>query len=334
MTNPQASLPLTVGETSRAVDMARRVLRIEAEALLALEQRLNGDFTRAVDLILHARGRVIVSGIGKSGHVGRKIAATMASTGTPAYFVHAAEAIHGDLGMITRDDIVIAISNSGENDELLTIVPLVKRQGGRLIAITGNEQSSLAKEADVHLDARVKEEACPLTLAPTASTTAALALGDALAVALLDARGFGADDFARSHPGGSLGRKLLTHVRDVMRPAGAVPVVDENTSAIVALLAVSKGGLGMTAVRDDAGRISGIFTDGDLRRALEKRSDLTDVRVADVMTRNPKSITPDRLAVEAVEMMEQLRINQLLVLDQGQLTGALNMHDLFQAKVI
>lgn len=334
MTNPQASLPLTVGETSRAVDMARRVLRIEAEALLALEQRLNGDFTRAVDLILHARGRVIVSGIGKSGHVGRKIAATMASTGTPAYFVHAAEAIHGDLGMITRDDIVIAISNSGENDELLTIVPLVKRQGGRLIAITGNEQSSLAKEADVHLDARVKEEACPLNLAPTASTTAALALGDALAVALLDARGFGADDFARSHPGGSLGRKLLTHVRDVMRPAGAVPVVDENTSAIVALLAVSKGGLGMTAVRDDAGRISGIFTDGDLRRALEKRSDLTDVRVADVMTRNPKSITPDRLAVEAVEMMEQLRINQLLVLDQGQLTGALNMHDLFQAKVI
>jgi len=314
--------------------MARRVLRIEAEALLALEQRLNGEFTRAVELILQCRGRVIVSGIGKSGHVGRKIAATMASTGTPAYFVHAAEAIHGDLGMITRDDIVIAISNSGENDELLTIVPLVKRQGGKLIAITGNEKSSLAKEADVHLDAWVKEEACPLNLAPTASTTAALALGDALAVALLDARGFGADDFARSHPGGSLGRKLLTHVRDVMRAADAVPVVGEDTSAIEALLVVSKGGLGMTAVRDGQGRISGIFTDGDLRRALEKRGNLTDVRVADVMTRNPKSITPERLAVEAVEMMEQLRINQLLVLDKGQLAGALNMHDLFQAKVI
>jgi len=314
--------------------MARRVLRIEAEALLALEQRLNGEFTHAVELILQCRGRVIVSGIGKSGHVGRKIAATMASTGTPAYFVHAAEAIHGDLGMITRDDIVIAISNSGENDELLTIVPLVKRQGGKLIAITGNEQSSLAKEADVHLDAWVKEEACPLNLAPTASTTAALALGDALAVALLDARGFGADDFARSHPGGSLGRKLLTHVRDVMRPADTVPVVSEDTSAIEALLAVSKGGLGMTAVRDGAGQISGIFTDGDLRRALERLGNLTNVHVADVMTRNPKTISPERLAVEAVEMMEQLRINQLLVLDQGQLAGALNMHDLFQAKVI
>jgi len=334
MSNPQASLPLSVDETGRAVEMARRVLRIEAEALLALEQRLNGEFTHAVELILQCRGRVIVSGIGKSGHVGRKIAATMASTGTPAYFVHAAEAIHGDLGMITRDDIVIAISNSGENDELLTIVPLVKRQGGKLIAITGNEQSSLAKEADVHLDAWVKEEACPLNLAPTASTTAALALGDALAVALLDARGFGADDFARSHPGGSLGRKLLTHVRDVMRPADTVPVVSEDTSAIEALLAVSKGGLGMTAVRDGAGQISGIFTDGDLRRALERLGNLTNVHVADVMTRNPKTISPERLAVEAVEMMEQLRINQLLVLDQGQLAGALNMHDLFQAKVI
>ena len=315
--------------------MARRVLVIEAEAVTALADRLGDDFRRAIDLILTSHGRVIVSGIGKSGHVARKIAATMASTGTPAYFVHAAEAVHGDLGMITHEDVVIAISNSGENDELLTIVPLIKRQGGRLIAITGNAASSLAQEADVHLDARVREEACPLNLAPTASTTAAMALGDALAVALLDARGFGTEDFARSHPGGALGRRLLTHVADVMRPADQVPVITDTTPVVEALLAVSRGGLGMTAVRSADGALAGIFTDGDLRRAMEKHGDLRGVPVAQAMTRNPRTIEPQRLAVEAVEMMERHRINQLLVVDAaGQLVGALNMHDLFRAKVV
>jgi arabinose-5-phosphate isomerase len=237
--------------------------------------------------------------------------------------------------MITRDDVVIAISNSGENDELLTIVPLIKRQGGRLIAITGNAASSLAQDADVHLDARVREEACSLNLAPTASTTAALALGDALAVALLDARGFGTEDFARSHPGGALGRKLLTHVSDVMRGSEQVPCVDEQTPVVDALLTVSRGGLGMTAVRNAGGALTGIFTDGDLRRAMEKRGDLRSVAVGEVMTAGPRTIEPQRLAVEAVEMMERHRITQLLVVDSsGALVGALNMHDLFRAKVV
>jgi arabinose-5-phosphate isomerase len=317
------------------LSMARRVLRIEAEAVGALAGRLGGEFEQAVELILACRGRVIVSGIGKSGHIARKIAATMASTGTPAFFVHAAEAVHGDLGMITRDDVLIALSNSGENDELLTIVPLVKRQGGRLIAITGNPQSSLAREADVHLDAHVDEEACPLNLAPTASTTVALALGDALAVAALDARGFGAEDFARSHPGGALGRKLLTHVRDVMRPAADVPAVGENTPIPAALLAMTRGGMGMVVVRDDSGKLAGLFTDGDLRRAMEKLGDLRSLEVGSLATRTPRTINADRLAVEAVEMMERHKINQLLVLDnEGGLAGALNMHDLFRAKVV
>jgi arabinose-5-phosphate isomerase len=319
----------------RAVAMARRVLAIEADAVTLLAARLDGAFADAVALILASHGRVIVSGIGKSGHIARKIAATMASTGTPAYFVHAAEAVHGDLGMITRDDVLIALSNSGENDELLTIVPLVKRQGGKLIAVTGNPASSLAREADIHLDAGVGEEACPLNLAPTASTTAALALGDALAVALLDARGFGAEDFARSHPGGALGRKLLTHVRDVMRPADQVPVVSPATAVPDALLAISRGSLGMTAVTDAAGTLAGIFTDGDLRRALEKLGDLRQIAVGDIMTHCPRTIGPDRLAVEAVEMMERHKVNQLLVTGPaGQLLGALNMHDLFRAKVL
>ncbi len=315
--------------------MARRVLRIEAEAVAALAEKLDGQFSRAIELILSCHGRVIVSGVGKSGHIARKIAATMASTGTPAYFVHAAEAVHGDLGMITREDVVIAISNSGESDELLTIVPLIKRQGGRLIAITGNNDSSLAREADVHLDARVREEACPLNLAPTASTTAALALGDALAVTLLDARGFGAEDFARSHPGGTLGRRLLTHVRDVMRSSAEVPAVTESTLLPDTLRAMSQGGLGMAVVCGADGRLAGVFTDGDLRRAMEKQGDLRIVTVAQVMTRNPRTIAPERLAVEAVEMMEQYKINQLLVTgEDGKLIGALNMHDLFRAKVI
>jgi arabinose-5-phosphate isomerase len=299
----------------------------------ALARRLGREFHAAVSLILQSRGRVVVSGIGKSGHIARKLAATFASTGTPAYFVHAAEAVHGDLGMITRDDVLIAISNSGENDELLTIVPLVKRLGGKLIAITGNETSSLAQEADIHLDARVEQEACPLNLAPTASTTAALALGDALAVALLDARGFGAEDFARSHPGGALGRKLLTHVGDVMQ--ADVPTLDENASVSVALAAMTRGGMGMAVVLDAAGRITGIFTDGDLRRAMERLGDLRTIPVNQVMTRKPRTIGSRRLAVEAVEMMETGKINQLLVTDDGGvLCGALNMHDLFRAKVV
>ena len=320
---------------SHTLDLARRVLAIEAAAVLKIADRLGDSFAQAVALVLACRGRVIVSGIGKSGHIGRKIAATMASTGTPAYFVHAAEAVHGDLGMITREDVLIALSNSGENDELLTIVPLVKRQGGRLIAITGNTESTLAREADIHLDARVDEEACPLNLAPTASTTAALALGDALAVALLDARGFGAEDFARSHPGGSLGRKLLTHVSDVMQPVNRVALVSAATAVPAALTAISRGGLGMAAVLDADGTLTGIFTDGDLRRALEKLGDLRMVAVGAIMTRNPRTIGPERLAVEAVEIMERYKINQLLVTDAAsQLVGALNMHDLFRAKVV
>ncbi len=313
--------------------MGRQVLEIEAAAVAALARRLGDAFRAAVQLILDSRGRVVVSGIGKSGHIARKLAATFASTGTPAYFVHAAEAVHGDLGMITRDDVLIAISNSGENDELLTIVPLVKRLGGKLIAITGNESSSLAHEADIHLDARVDQEACPLNLAPTASTTAALALGDALAVALLDARGFGADDFARSHPGGALGRKLLTHVADVMNTT--LPTLPESAMVPVALATMTQGGMGMVVVLDAAGKVSGISTDGDLRRAMERLGDLRTTPVSAVMTRQPQRIGARRLAVEAVEMMEARRINQLLVTDENdELCGALNMHDLFRAKVV
>ncbi|MDD5177164.1 MAG: KpsF/GutQ family sugar-phosphate isomerase [Sterolibacterium sp.] len=325
----------TPGLPPRPIEMARRVLKIEADAVATLGERLDNNFLRAVEMILGCHGRVIVCGIGKSGHICRKIAATLASTGTPAYFVHAAEAVHGDLGMIAREDVLIALSNSGENDELLTIVPLVKRQGGRLIAITGNPASALAQEADVHLDAGVKEEACPLNLAPTASTTAALALGDALAVALLDARGFGAEDFARSHPGGILGRRLLTHVGDVMRPALKVPTVRETTTIPEALIAMSSGNMGMIAVIDGSGVLSGIFTDGDLRRAMQKHGDLRSTPVGRVMTRQPRTIAPGRLAVEAVQVMEENKITQLLVIDdQGSLCGALNMHDLFRAKVV
>lgn len=314
---------------------ARRVLAIEATAVAALADRLDTNFPRAVELILAAQGRVIVTGIGKTGHIGRKLAATLASTGTPAYFVHAAEAAHGDLGMITSADVVIALSHSGSSSELLTIVPLVKRQGARLIAMTGHPDSPLAREADVHLDAGVSEEACPLNLAPTASTTAALALGDALAVVLLDARGFGEADFARSHPGGALGRRLLTHVRDVMRSGPALPRVSPEASVSDALLVMSRGGMGMAIIADAADRPAGIFTDGDLRRALAGTDDIRHTPLTDLMTRHPRSIDPDALAAEAAALMEHHRINQLLVVDtDGTLVGALNMHDLMQAKVI
>ena len=317
------------------LDLARRVLEIEADAVRALADRLGDAFTQAVGLILASRGRVIVSGVGKSGHIGRKFAATLASTGTPAYFVHAAEAAHGDLGMITADDVLIALSYSGSGEELLKIVPLIKRQGARLIALTGNPDSPLAREADVHLDGAVREEACPLNLAPTASTTAALALTDALAVALLDARGFGADDFARSHPGGALGRRLLTHVSDVMRSGAAVPRVAEGALLADALMEMTRAGMGMTAIVGDDGRIVGIYTDGDLRRSLASGCDFGTARVADVMSRGPRTIAPEALAVQAAEMMERLRISQLLVADPaGRLVGALNHHDLMLAKVI
>ena len=329
-----ASTKSSVSDTE-LLAMGRRVLRIEADAVAALAERLGDDFVRAVRLILDHTGRVIVCGIGKSGHIGRKLAATFASTGTPAYFVHAAEAAHGDLGMITAADVVVALSNSGASEELLTIVPLVKRQGARLIAITGNPASPLAREADVHLDAAVAEEACPLNLAPTASTTAALALGDALAVALLDARGFSPDDFARSHPGGSLGRRLLTHVRDVMRPADQVPLIAEQAPLSEALLAMTKGGLGMTAIGHRDQPVKGIFTDGDLRRTLARAIDIRTLTIGEVMTPSPRGIAAEALAVEAAEMMERLRISQLLVLDaNGHLLGALNTHDLMLAKVI
>ena len=319
----------------RALALGRQTLAIEAQAVSALQQRIDGEFARAVAIVLESHGRMIVSGMGKSGHVARKIAATLASTGTPAYFVHPAEASHGDLGMITRDDVLLALSNSGESEELLRILPAVKRQGGRIIAMTGNPASTLAREADIHLDAGVAQEACPLNLAPTASTTAALALGDALAVALLDARGFGADDFARSHPGGSLGRRLLTHVRDVMRDVQAVAAVTPDTPISDAIVAMSRSGLGLVAIVDAEGRAQGIFTDGDLRRAFEKRIDLLHGDIGSVMHPAPHTIGPDRLAVEAVEMMERLRINALLVVESdGKLAGALNMHDLFTAKVI
>jgi arabinose-5-phosphate isomerase len=324
-----------IAPSETALDLAKRVLAVEAEAIQSLAARLGETFLDAVELLLNCKGRVVVSGIGKSGHIARKIASTMSSTGTPAYFVHPAEASHGDIGMITRDDVLIALSNSGESEELLTIVPLLKRQGARLIAITGNANSSLAREADVHLDASVEKEACPLNLAPTASTTAALALGDALAVALLDAKGFGADDFARSHPGGALGRRLLTRVRDVMRVGDDVPSVPVSAGFSEAMLEMSQKRMGMTAILDAAGRVSGIFTDGDLRRTLARADDIKAARIADIMTRNPRTIGPDKLAAEAVQIMEERKVNQLLVVSgDGTLIGALNMHDLFRTKVI
>ena len=322
-------------DSGQALASGRRVLEIEARAVRELADRLDANFVRAAQIVLACKGRVVVSGIGKSGHIARKIASTLASTGTPAFFVHPAEASHGDLGMVTRDDVMIALSNSGESGELLVIVPLIKRLGGKLIAMTGNPDSTLAREADVHLDAKVAEEACSLGLAPTASTTAALALGDALAVTLLEARGFGKEDFARSHPGGSLGRRLLTHVHDVMRSGKAIPSVPQGASFSEAILEISRKGMGMTAVIGDSGRVVGIFTDGDLRRTLEKGGDLRAMSVAELMTANPRFVRPDQLAAEAADLMEQHKISQLLVVDANQhLVGALNTHDLMRAKVI
>jgi arabinose-5-phosphate isomerase len=317
------------------IDLAREVLLTEARAVEALAQRLDDSFPLAVDLILQCRGRVVVSGMGKSGHIGRKIASTLASTGTPAFFMHPGEASHGDLGMITAQDVVLALSNSGESDELLAIIPLLKRLGAKLVSMTGNPKSTLAKEADIHLDASVSHEACPLGLAPTASTTAALALGDALALALLDARGFSEEDFARAHPGGALGRQLLLHVSDVMRSGDGIPKVPQGAYLSAALLEMSHKGLGMTAIVDAHGKPIGIFTDGDLRRAFENGVDVASTTIEQVMHSNPRTILPSRLAAEAVELMDTHKINGLLVVDEhGTLVGALNMHDLLKAKVV
>ena len=317
------------------VEIARRVLTIEADAVRGLIERLDDCFLAAVDLVDQRKGRVVVSGMGKSGHIARKIASTLASTGTPAYFVHPAEASHGDLGMIEAGDVFIAISYSGASEELLQIVPLVKRRGAKLIALTGKPDSALAREADVHLDAGVAQEACPHNLAPTASTTAALALGDALAVALLEKRGFSADDFARSHPRGQLPRQALVHVADVMRGGDDVPRVKSGASAMQAVAEMTRGRIGMTAVVDEADHVRGVFTDGDLRRSLEKGVDLARSRIDAVMTAGARTIRPEALAVEAVQVMERHKVNQLLVIDEhGCLVGALNMHDLFRAKVI
>ena len=319
----------------QALQLARETLDIEAEALMDLKSRLDERFSQAVLMMLNVQGRVVVTGMGKSGHIGSKIAATLASTGTPAMFVHPGEASHGDLGMIKAVDVVLAISNSGESDELVSILPVLKRLGVPLIAMTGGMNSALAQHADVVLDSSVSTEACPLNLAPTASTTAQLALGDALAVALLDARGFKAEDFARSHPGGSLGRRLLTHVSDVMRKDDQVPRVLTTAGFSELMQEMSRKGLGASAIVNEAQQIMGIFTDGDLRRLIEKGLDLRSLLAQDVMHANPRTVKQNALAVEAAELMEQFKITSVLVVnDAGQLSGALNTNDLMRAKVI
>jgi arabinose-5-phosphate isomerase len=314
---------------------ARRTLDIEARALTELNQRLDSSVEKAVALILACKGRVVVCGLGKTGHIARKIAATLASTGTPSFFLHAAEAVHGDIGMIGGQDLLIAVSYSGSGQELLTILPAAHRLGVKVIAMTGHNDSELARLADVHLDVSVSQEACPLNLAPTASTTVALAMGDALAVACLEARGFGPDDFARSHPGGALGRRLLTRVADIMRSATSVPRVTQTASIFEALEEISRKGMGMTAVLDAEGRAIGIFTDGDLRRLIERKGDVRNLNVTEGMSRNPRHIPAEALAVDAAVIMDSHKLNQMLVSDeQGKLIGALHMHDLMTAKVV
>ena len=323
-------------DTDALVRSARAVIATEATAIRALEPRVDAAFVAACSIILACSGRVVVSGMGKSGHIARKIAATLASTGTPAFFVHPGEASHGDLGMITARDVVLALSYSGETEELLTILPPIKRQGIPLIAITGRPNSALAREADVHLDGSIASEACPLGLAPTTSTTVALVLGDALAIALLEARGFTAEDFALSHPAGSLGRRLLLRIKDVMHHGAGVPVVGAEASLMEALLEMGRKGLGMTAIVDAQQRLLGVFTDGDLRRALDDPGvDPRRARVRDLMTHQPKTIGPGRLAAEAAQLMETHKIQALLVTDaDGRLAGALNIHDLLRARVV
>ncbi len=324
-----------VNDSERMIELGREVVDIECHAVAALRHRIGEAFARACRLMMHCEGRVVVTGMGKSGHIGSKIAATLASTGTPAFFVHPGEASHGDLGMITPGDVVLALSNSGETGEVLTILPLLKRMGVPLIALTGNPGSTLAREAEVHLDVGVEKEACPLDLAPTASTTAALVMGDALAIALLQARGFTHEDFALSHPGGSLGKRLLLRVSDLMHAGEHLPVVRESDPLREALLEMTAKGLGMTAILDADDSLVGIFTDGDLRRCFDARHDLHDARVGDVMTRGGVRIQAERLAAEALKLMQDRQINALLVVDsEDRLVGALNMHDLLRAGVV
>ncbi len=321
-------------EPSPTLALARETLLLEAAEIQALATRLGDEFIQAVTLLLNCHGRVVVTGMGKSGHIGGKIASTLASTGTPAFFMHPAEASHGDLGMITKSDVVIALSNSGESDEVLAILPSIKRLGASVIGITGNNSSTLAKSADVHLSAHVAKEACPLGLAPTSSTTVALALGDALALCVLDLRDFTAEDFARSHPGGSLGRRLIIRVQDLMRTGQDIPQTPLDAPLSAGLLEMSRKGLGLTAVIEN-GQAVGVFTDGDLRRAFEKNININHVAMRDVMRPSPLTIRPEQLAIDAVAVMETHKINALLVTDAaGQLIGALNMHDLLRAKVV
>jgi arabinose-5-phosphate isomerase len=326
---------LNAAEAGKLRELGLAVIETEAAAVGALASRIDEDFARACHFMLHCRGRIVVIGMGKSGHIGSKIAATLASTGSPAFFVHPGEASHGDLGMITPNDVVIALSNSGETGEILTILPLIKRLGVPLIALTGNPKSTLATESDVNIDVSVEKEACPLGLAPTSSTTAALVMGDAMAVALLETRGFTAQDFALSHPGGSLGRRLLLHVSDIMHSGDTLPMVGGEATLNEALEMMSEKGLGMTAVVDGQGRLKGVFTDGDLRRALNRPIDIHQQRVSELMTSPCKTVPPNMLAAEALQMMDEKKINGLLVVDHEQnLVGAFNMHDLLRAGVM
>ena len=331
----EAAPALDAGEAEKLRQLGLAVIRTEGQAIAALAGRIGDDFVRACAHMLHCSGRIVVLGMGKSGHIGSKIAATLASTGSPAFSVHPGEASHGDLGMITDKDVVLAISNSGETEEILTILPLIKRLGVPLITLTGRPASTLARAATVNLDISVEQEACPLGLAPTSSTTATLVMGDALAVSLLEARGFTAEDFARSHPGGRLGRRLLLLVKDIMHSGATIPMVSETARLSEALVEMSNKGLGMTAVVDGERRLVGIFTDGDLRRALDHRVDLHDAMVAEVMTRDGKTVHGDMLAAEALQLMEANKINGLFVLDEARrVVGAFNMHDLLRAGVV
>lgn len=332
MTKPKL---LPVDETQRLKTLGLAVIDNEASAVLALRDRINDDFARACGYMLACKGRIVVTGMGKSGHIANKIAATLASTGSPAFFVHPGEASHGDLGMITPQDVVVALSNSGETSEVLTIIPIIKRLDVPLISMTGNANSNLAREADINIDVSVEKEACPLGLAPTSSTTASLAMGDAMAIALLEARGFTAEDFALSHPGGSLGRRLLLHINDIMHKDEGIPVVHEDAMLSAGVVEISKKGLGMTAVVDKENRLAGIFTDGDLRRTIDREMDIHSARITDVMTRGCKTARPDMLAAEALRIMDENKINGLLILDtEDRLVGAINMHDLLRAGVV
>jgi len=326
---------MTKTSSKNTLERARQVLEIEAQEISSLANRLDDHFVNAVQLILHCDGRVVVSGMGKSGHIGRKLASTFASTGTPSFFMHPAEASHGDLGMITPNDVVIFLSNSGKSDELISILPVIKRIGAKIISITGNSNSELARESEIHLSAQVSQEACPLGLSPTASSTASLALGDALAICVLDQRAFTAEDFARSHPGGSLGKRQVVRVRDIMRKADQVPSIDEHALISDAILEISLKGLGFTAIVDKESRPIGMFTDGDLRRQLSKKIDYEKQSIKEIMNKNPKTIFDDQIIIDAINLMESNKINGILVINREfKLVGAFNMHDLFKAKVI